>query len=75
MEKVFNYGAWGDQIAIMKFSGLDRIKKEIVDASYLRKPVLSFLCAILDLKQNDFECYRKMQSQPLPWIYWNNFRP
>ena len=69
MEKVFNYGTWDDQVAIMKFYGLNRIRKEIVKAAYLRKPVLSFLCAILDLQKTDFACYIKMQSHPLPWDY------
>ena len=47
MEKNLNYGTWADQLTIMKFYGLHRIRKEIVHAGYLRKPVLSFLCAIL----------------------------
>jgi len=69
MEKVFNYGDWNDQIVIIKFYGLPRIRKEIVNAGYLRPPVVSFLCAILRLKKTDFKCYTKMQSQPLPWDY------
>ncbi len=69
MEKVFNYGTWKDQVAIMKFYGLPRIRNEIVNAGYLRKPVLSFLCAILNLQKNDFTCYNKMQLHPLPWNY------
>jgi hypothetical protein len=69
MEKVFNYGTWNDQVAIMKFYGLIRIRKEIVEAGYLRKSVLSFLCTILQLQKTDFTCYIKMQSHPLPWSY------
>ncbi len=69
MEKVFNYGTWSDQIAIMKFYGLTRIGKEIVNAGYLRDTVLSFLCTILRLQKTDFKCYIKMQSHPLPWNY------
>lgn len=69
MEKVFNYGTWNDQIAIMKFYGLPRIRKEIINAAYLRKPVLTFLCVILQLQKNDFTCYNKMQFHPLPWNY------
>jgi hypothetical protein len=69
MEKVFNYGDWNDQIKIMRYYGLDRIRAEIVKASYLRKPVLSFLCTILHLEKTDFECYTKMQLNPLPWNY------
>lgn len=69
MEKIFNYGTWKDQVAIRKFYGLPRIRLEIVHAGFLRKPVLSFLCAILHLEKNDFACYVKMQSHPLPWNY------
>ena len=54
MEKVFNYGDWNDQIAIMKFYGLPRIKKEIVNAGYLHPSVISFLCAILHLEKKWF---------------------
>ncbi len=69
MQKVFNYGDWNDQVEIMRYYGLERIKQEIVHASYLRKPVLSFLCTILQLEKTDFECYKKMQLNPLPWNY------
>lgn len=69
MEKVFNFGTWEDQVALMKFYGLARIKNEITNASYLRKPVISFLCTILDLKRTDFKCYRNTQSHPQPWVY------
>ena len=69
MEKVFNYGPWDDQVKIMRFYGTDRMRSEIVNASYLRKPVLSFLCVILRLKKTDFECYNKMLLHPLPWNY------
>jgi hypothetical protein len=69
MEKVFNYGDWNDQVATMKFYGLERIRKEIVNAGYLRKPVISFLCTILHLQKTDFKCYKKMQFHPLPWNY------
>ena len=69
MQKVFNYGSWDDQIGVLQYYGTDRIKKEITKASYLRQPVLSFLCTILQLQKTDFECYIKMQSNPLPWKY------
>jgi hypothetical protein len=69
MEKIFNYSNWNDQVAIMKFYGLERIRKEIIHAGYLRTPVLSFLCTILHLQKTDFTCYNKMLSHPLPWSY------
>ena len=69
MQKVFNYGSWDDQMAVLNYYGSDRIRNEIVHASYLRQPVLSFLCTILELQKTDFACYIKMLSNPLPWKY------
>jgi hypothetical protein len=69
MQKVFNYGPWDDQIALLRYYGAERIKQEIVHATYLREPVISFLCTVLQLQKTDFECYSKKQSHPLPWPY------
>lgn len=69
MEKVFNYGSWDDQVGILKFYGMDRVRREITNAGYLRKPVISYLSAILDVPKTEFQCYNKMRSHPLPWNY------
>lgn len=69
MQKVFNYGSWADQMELLRFYGSDRIRNEITAASYLRKPVLSFLCTILGLKKTNFKCYMNQQLNPLPWHY------
>ncbi len=69
IEKVFNYGTWNDQVEIMRYYGMSRIRKEIINAGYLRKTVLSFLCTILHLQKTDFACYKKMQLNPIPWNY------
>jgi hypothetical protein len=69
MEKVFNYGSWFDQVQIMKYYGLSRIKNEIIGANYLRNPVLSFLSVLLDIEKKEFKCYMRKQSNPLPWPY------
>lgn len=69
MEKIFNYGSWNDQVEIMRYYGLPRIRKEIVNAGYLRKPVLSFLCTILQLQKTDFTCYKRMLLNPIRWNY------
>ena len=66
MEKVFNYGAWNDQVEIMRHYGMPRIRKEIVNAGYLRKPVLSFLCNILHLQKTDFTCHKRKLLNPIP---------
>ncbi|MGN6803936.1 MAG: DUF6922 domain-containing protein [Ginsengibacter sp.] len=69
MEKVFNHGSWNDQVEIIRFYGLDRIRKEIINASYLNKTALSFLSVILHLPKTSFKCYRRMLLNPLPWNF------
>ncbi|MBN8676653.1 MAG: hypothetical protein J0M29_00420 [Chitinophagales bacterium] len=67
LEKVFNYGLWSDYKAAFALFGHARIRKEIINASFLKKEVLSFLCLILELKPTDFTCYTKTQSLPPLW--------
>lgn len=69
LEKVFNYGLWADYRATFSLYGQARIRQEIVQASYLKKDVLSFLCLILNLKTGDFKCFTKTQSLPPLWDY------
>ena len=64
MEKVFNYGLWNDQLAIIRYYGEERIRKEIVKGAYFKKKVLRFLCVIFDLQSTDFTCYIRRQSLP-----------
>jgi hypothetical protein len=69
IEKVFNYGSWNDQLAIMRYYGLDTIKKEVVQVPYFRKPVLAFLSSYFNLPKSAFKCYTKKQSLMQPWPY------
>jgi hypothetical protein len=69
MEKVFNYGLWKDQVAIIKYYGEERIKKEVVKGAYFKKKVLSFLCHIFELQPSDFTCYIRRQSHRQHWNY------
>lgn len=67
LEKVFNYGLWQDYRAVFSIYGETKIRQEVVQISYLKKDVLSFLCLILNLKPTDFKCYTKTQSLPPLW--------
>ncbi|HSK14333.1 MAG TPA: hypothetical protein VK907_14025 [Phnomibacter sp.] len=69
MEKVFNNGSWSDQVATMRYYGLERIKEEVVEIEYLRKPVLAFLSAFLNIPKTDLKCYTKHQFQSIAWPY------
>jgi hypothetical protein len=67
MTKVFNHGTFEDMLGVFRFYGLERIKIEIVNAAYLKKKVLAFLCVILHLKETDFENYQKRQARKPIW--------
>lgn len=69
MEKVFNHGIWADQVAVMKYYGLERIKKEVVCIPYLRPTVLSFLSLLLQIPKEEFRCYITKPLNPLHWDY------
>lgn len=67
MNKVFNYGLWSDILAVLRYYGLERVKREIVQAAYLKNTALSFLCVILDLKESDFSVYQQRQQRKPVW--------
>ncbi len=69
IEKVFNYGLWNDQLAVINYYGKDRIKKEIVKCAYFKKKVFRFVCFAFDLEPTDFTCYIRRQSHPSHWNY------
>ena len=67
MNKVFNYGLWYDMLAVMNYYGLDRIRREIVNAAYLKSTAISFLCVVLDLDEHDFMAYQQRQQRKPVW--------
>jgi len=68
MDKVFNYGVFSDQLEIIRFYGIERIKKDIVKIAYFREPVLAFLSTFFNLDKALFIAYQRRQNQPK---YWN----
>ena len=67
MNKVFNYGLWSDMLEVLNYYGPERVKSEIVQAAYLKKTALSFLCVILELNESDFIAYRRRQERKPVW--------
>ena len=67
MDKVFNYGTWSDILETLKFYGIERVKKEIVQAPYFKSKNLAFLCTILHLDEQDFVSYQRRQERKPIW--------
>lgn len=69
MENVFNYGRWKDIKIVLKHYGIKRIKREIVQAAYLKKTALSFLCLITGLEKSSFLSIKRRRERK--GIIWN----
>lgn len=69
IEKVFNNGTWSDQIAVLRFYGIEKVAAEAIQITYLRPPALSFLSTLLGIPKASFKCYTLKQSHQLPWDY------
>ncbi len=67
IEKVMNYGLWAAILEILRYYGHERVKTEVIQSAHLKEKTLSFCCAIFDLTPNQFRCYTRQQSNPLPW--------
>ena len=67
MGKVMNYGLWADIEEMLRFYGLERVRREVVDGAYYKKTALSFLCLILDLEESDFTAYQRRQARQSVW--------
>lgn len=69
IEKVMNYGLWADMLEVLRYYGHERVKAEVVLAGHLKKKTLSFCCVTFDITPDQFRCYTRQQSIPLPWNY------
>ena len=69
IEKVIDRGSFKDFITLRKFYGDHKIKKEIINASWIGDKEIYFCCAIFDLEPRNFKCYIKKQSNPQLWVY------
>lgn len=69
MEKVIDRGSLEDFVAIRKFYGDEKIKKEIVNARWIGDKEIYFCCAVFNLEPKDFRCYIQKQLNPELWVY------
>ncbi|HAK76109.1 MAG TPA: hypothetical protein DCR35_16480 [Runella sp.] len=68
IDKVFNYGSFDEQIEVIKFYGVERIKHDLVQISYFRKPVFAFVTSFFNLDKSSFKAYQRRQKSEL-WNY------
>jgi hypothetical protein len=69
VDKVFNYGKFNDQLELIRFYGVENIKKMMVQVPYFRKEVFAFICGYFQLNPTEFKCYLRRQSNPTHWEF------
>ncbi len=69
VDKVFNYGKFNDQLELIRFYGVENIKKMMVQVPYFRKEVFAFICSYFQLNPAEFKCYLRRQSSQTHWEF------
>ena len=69
IERVITMGDLDDLKEIIRFYGLETIKKEIVKAGNLDKKSLAWSSIFFDIPKTSFRCYTKRQSNKIHWNY------
>lgn len=69
IERVMRYGQMSDWEVIKQWYGRDVMREVVVELRDLENISIAFLCVVLDLKKEDFKCYRQKQSHPSFWDY------
>ena len=69
LERVMRYGQLSDWILLKKIYGLSKIKSIALEVRELDDFSIAFLSLILNVKKEDFRCYKQKQFQPSFWDY------
>jgi hypothetical protein len=64
VERVMRYGRLQDWELIKAWYGFEGLREIVTALRDLDEVSIAYLCAILDLKQEDFKCYTRRQSLP-----------
>ena len=67
IERIIMRGRIEEVRAMFAFYGKNVVKESVIDSRYLDKLTLALCCAIFQLPQSDFRCYKLAQSNPQLW--------
>ena len=63
IERIIKYGLENDIIIMWKLYSRRVIKKVAINIDVLENMRILYYCSMLDIKEEDFKCYRKKQFQ------------
>ena len=69
IERIVTRGRWDEFKEMLDFYGKDTVKSVVLNARWLDKRTLSFCCAIFQIPETEFRCYKLAQLNPEHWNY------
>ena len=69
IERIITRGHFDEYRALMRFYGIETIKKTMLNARWLDKTTLAFCSTIFDIPETEFRCYKLAQSNPAHWDF------
>jgi hypothetical protein len=69
VERVLEYGKWEDWLLIRSYYGIDRLKEIALGLRSLERKSLSFIATMTHTPENQFRCYKLLQSKNLHWYF------
>lgn len=67
VERVLARGTMADWHEIRRYYGLERVKKEAMNARYLDRKTLGFCSAYFNIPREEFRCCTERLSRPQLW--------
>jgi hypothetical protein len=69
VERVLDYGSWEDWLFIRKYYGMEQLKEIALGIRSMFPESLSFIATITRTPENQFRCYKLLQSKSPHWIF------
>ncbi|MDR0725000.1 MAG: hypothetical protein LBF59_03195 [Prevotellaceae bacterium] len=67
--RVLDYGSWDDWLLICQYYGMDKIKSIALGIRSMERKSLSFIATATNTPENQFRCYKLLQSKNLHWYF------
>ena len=65
IRKVFDYGSWDDILEVTLYYGINKVKRALQTAPYLKENTIYFASLFLNVPRNEFACYTTKQFHPV----------
>ena len=69
VDRVLECGSWDDWLLIRKYYGLEKIKEIALNMRGMFPDTLSFISLMTHTPENQFRCYKLLQSENRPWYF------